>query len=656
MTRNNKIWMAAGVVLVLAAGITLFLVFRKTIAMENVFPADPVFYARLDHAAQNITRAGESAFWKNISAIDLPKIMARNNFFPSQVDKARQLLDGIKVFAQNPWARMVFGKEVAFGFYGKDGFLFAIRLEPSVGAAELVSRLGTQWGEGVSTSSRDYQGTRIITVNTKKDSAAFKYARLRDVIVAAPAASAMLEKAVDVYRKQGPGINADGDFAFVAGRAYPKAQGIVYVNARALNGVLEQKAAAWGAQDLDELLARTSGIRSYGMSFLPGEVNHWKLIMGVDPALMNPETRKAFSCPPAEHRPVKFVPPGIIAYQWGGCYDFKQMWDQAREQARAAPLAVEAQARKIKRRLEKRLGVKVEGDVLPLLGHEAGGYLTDVDITGTFPYPRLLVFLKIRDRERTEQLLARLSKNPMLFMRDENYGRTRFRYMVLPLGANMDPGYCFIDDYLVFSSSRQLLKKSIDTASDASRSLAADKTARAFGLSASRKTNAVSFVRLDALARRMRELLDWADKYMSSQVTMAAAFKREGEIKKEEIARDIAAKTAELKLAERKILELQATPAADVPREDPAAAQGIIENLKQDVQAIRDDIKTYAAQRDELDASLAQYQGQARAAKLWMFNSQQAAVPVLKGLEAMHALGMNMNLTGQSLETEIFLN
>jgi len=224
------------------------------------------------------------------------------------------------------------------------------------------------------------------------------------------------------------------------------------------------------------------------------------------------------------------------------------------------------------------------------------------------------------------------------------------------LGPNMDPGYCFIGDYLVFSSTRQLLKKSIDTAADASRSLGMDKTARAFGLSVSDKANAAAFMRLDVFAKRLRELLDWADKYMSSQVTAALAFKQESEAKKQAIARAIAAKTVELTLAEHKIEELKAKPASDVSQEDPSVTLGAIENLRQSVQALHDDIKTGTAQSGELDVLTAQYQAQAQSAKLWMFNSRQVVVPVLKGLEALRALGVKMVLTGRSFETEILLN
>src|SRR3989338_2703261 len=202
MKQKMKIRVAVLVVLVLAIGIFLFLVCGKSVAMQDVFPPQPVFYARLDHVAQNITKVGGSSFWKNISAIDVPKVLVRNNVPQPRVKRVEESLSAINVFIQNPWARIIFGKEIAFGFYEDGGFLFALRLQPSVHAAEIVSRFGDQWGDEVTTSRREHKGVAIITVDVKKKNVVFQYVRLGDVLVAASGDSSILEKTIDVDRKR----------------------------------------------------------------------------------------------------------------------------------------------------------------------------------------------------------------------------------------------------------------------------------------------------------------------------------------------------------------------------------------------------------------------------------------------------------------------
>ncbi len=81
---------------------------------------------------------------------------------------------------------------------------------------------------------------------------------------------------------------------------------------------------------------------------------------------------------------------------------------------------------------------------MPVLGHEIGGYLTDVDMQGTYPFPRLLVFVKIQDRPAAERLLDKFTQNPVTTLHSEEYDHVDIHYISLPLGANMDPGYGFL--------------------------------------------------------------------------------------------------------------------------------------------------------------------------------------------------------------------
>src|SRR5208282_3342628 len=135
-----------------------------------------------------------------------------------------------------------------------------------------------------------------------------------------------------------------------------------------------------------------------------------------------------------------------------------------------------------KHRLEKYFHINIRNDVLPLLGHEIGGYLTDVDMQGTYPFPRLLIFVKIHDRAKAERLLEKFTQNPITMLQSEQYDHVDIHYITLSLGANMDPGYGFLGDYLLVATSRQLLKQSIDAYNDSMRSIVSDDAVGQFGL------------------------------------------------------------------------------------------------------------------------------------------------------------------------------
>lgn len=622
MPRIFSIFKVAAAAAVLAwAGWFLYALYGPKIAIEDILPSGAVVYARLAHPAEHWQKGSASEFWKNITAIDIPKVLSRNNVPASQVKQVEHWRSRALEFFNNPLVQKFLGKEAAIAVYrhegidpakdpdGAYGVLVVLRLPPSVQAAEFVSRFSSQWGDEV--------------VHFKVKNVRLKYVRLKDLLILTAEKEPVLNDLVDVYRHQHASLKQDEDFIFARSRAYPGADGMFYFNAQALKEGPE-------------------AFKAYALSFLPGEVDKYKFIIALQPQAMDPALRRLVSCMPEENSSAGFIPSDVIAYQWSGCYDFQEIWQQFKEEAQA-------------RGLQKQLRLKIDPALFPALGQEAGGYLTDVDTLGAFPYPRFLAFVKINDRGKAEELLKKSLKNPLGLVREEEYNKVNIRYMSLPLGANTDPGYCFLGDYLLAASSRQLLKKSIDTYHDPSRSLKFDKTFAAFGMDPAQKMQSMAFLKVMELAHRLRDVLDWGNKYLSSQVTMAAVYKQEGQEQQKELDTDLAAREVEMKMAMQKLGEWKAKPTAGLSADEQEVITGSIGNLERSAQSLQDDIKTVIARKKELAENLVNYEAQAQAAKLMMFNSQQVFVPVLKGLEVIKAQGLKVFISSKAIETELMV-
>ena len=151
-------------------------------------------------------------------------------------------------------------------------------------------------------------------------------------------------------------------------------------------------------------------------------------------------------------------------------------------------------------------------------------------------------------------------------------------------------------------------------------------------------------------------ILDWGNKYWSSQVSAASSYKQEGKRKKKELAQEIVVKENELKMAQDKLKEWKSKPTADLTPEDSATNASTIANLEQQVQYARDDIRTLNLQMQEIDGLMANYEMIAENDKLWMFNSQQVFVPILKSFESVIAQGVKVMVSPRSIETEFMLN
>jgi hypothetical protein len=274
---------------------------------------------------------------------------------------------------------------------------------------------------------------------------------------------------------------------------------------------------------------------------------------------------------------------------------------------------------------------------------------------GKFPFPRMLIFVKIQNRPAAESLLERVTDNVIPNLKSEEYAHVKIRYMSLPSGANMDPGYAFIGDYLLVATTRQLLKVSIDAYNDSMRSIVSDDVVKQFSLDDGAKFHSVTLMKTAELSRRVQDFLGWIDKYLSSQVSLAAAAKQDGANKTLELTQAIADKEDELKLAESKLFQLRTKSLGKLSDDESLLITGAIGNLSREEETIRTDIVTYREQKSDLSGVLAKYARGAQADKLTMFNMDNVLLPLVKGLEAIDAQAVTVRFGSKILETEILV-
>lgn len=626
---------------------------RPGLPLERVLPSHPLVFGRLKHVEEHINQVIKSDFGKNIAAIDFPDVLNRNNFSSKDVaDLKRWQKDLLKIW-DNPLIKRFLGKEAVVAVYHNHGsyqVFVALRLTVSTRIAEVLAQLFHQWGDDVSMSQQKYQGRVINHILFRKQGLGLCYVRIRDLLIIAPESLGHIEDVVDVYKYQHGSLAEDSSYNFVRRNAYPAGDGLLFINLNLFSDLWR------GEMDsrLNGLGYQTAAFPVYGLSYLPGIVSKYKMIVGLDEKFMPSKLRKVFNCPALTNDTLKFIPDSAIVYNWGGCYDLEQSWASALDGLKENP-SLSQTVNTFVDKLQRHFHFSIKNDLLPVLGHEIGGYLTDVDMQGTYPFPRLLVFVKIHDRASAERLLDKFIQNPVMELHREEYNHVNIHYLTLPLGANMDPGYGFLGDYLLVASSRQLLKKSIDAYSDSMRSIISDDTIEQFSLANGDKFHSVTLMKTAELSRRAQDFLEWVDKYLSGQVSMAAAYKQDGDNKKEELDQAIADKSADLLLAQRKLTQLKKTSLSDVSLEDPTLINGAIENLSREEQSIRDDIANYIEQKEDLSRLLDNYATGAQSAKLTMYNMENFVSPVLKGLESIDAQAVTVRFGDKILETEFLV-
>ncbi len=626
---------------------------RPGLAIDRVFPSQPLIFARLANVEKHVNQWVNSDFGKNIAAIDLPEVLSRNNFSSKDVSDLKHWQENLAGFWNNPLIKKFLSKEVAVGVWREDDsyqVLFALRLTFSTRIAELLGQLSHHWGDDITITQERYRGRTINHIFLKKQGMGVAYVRVRDLLILTPESFGDLQQVVDVYQHKRLALRDDPSFDLVRRNSYPSSDGLAYIN-------FAYSSSLWrGEMDakLNMFGYKAEAFPVYGFSYKPGAISKYKIMVGLDKKYMPGDMQKMLSCPALANDTMKLVPADAILYSWGGCYDFEQSWDAAKKRLALDP-ELDQTVGLLKHKLERHFKFSIKKDLLPVLGHEIGGYLTDVDMQGKYPFPRLLVFVKIKDRAKAEDILSRLAQNPFAPLQNEEYEHVPIHYFPLSMGTNMDPGYGFLGDYLLVATSRQLIKRSIDAYNDSLSSIVSDNAIEQLGLGVGSKFHSVTLMKTAELSRRAQDFLGWADKYLSGQVSMAAAYKQDGNNKKHELDEAIADKSAELVLARKKLTQLKTTSLSVVNLEDPGAVGGAIANLSREEDILRDDIAHYTQQKTELARLLDNYMLGAQSAKLTMYNMDNVVSLVLKGLESINAQSVTVRFEDKMLETEFLV-
>jgi|GEM_PF-1847206 len=652
--------------LVVVIALVLFMTRPLSLHMEQIFPSKALMYVRLSHVSADMEQLSQSVFWKNISAIDVPKVLEHNMAAADDVKGVRQMRQEIGSFLKNPLTSKLLGKELALGVYAKPvsqkvqflqsyDILFATRLGFSLQMAELFSSMAHQWSKDVTTKDEVYQGFKIVHVHFESRKLDLQYMRLRDVVLVSLSPSELLHQVVGIYKEGKLSLGGDSDFSKAHARAYANGHGIFYVNLQGFYDFLKKHTPKSQMSTLKTISDLSAGFKSYMVSFLPGDTSKMKVIMRYDPTLLNPRWRSIFACTASTNSSLKFTPHNAVFYQWSKCYDFPDLWAQMKEGIKASARLNQG-AKLWKHRLEKKFKLNIHDNVLPLLGSQMGVYLNDVDIQGVFPYPRGVVFIKIKDRLAAEDLMKRFTKNPLSLISQEDYQQTLIRYMTLPFGANIDPGYAFVGDYLLLGSSKELLKSSIDAFNNSNQSLESVESVRQLNINSSTLSQGMVYLKMDDAAQRMEQILDWSNKTVSSQISMAMTYQQEAIGRDKELNEALLLKKEEIKLAKNKINELrQRIASPELSPEEKQNQQDIMDNLVSQFRLLQDDLQEYQQQRNKLWQTRIAYKNQSESDKLWLFNSDEIFMPLLKGMEGFHSIGMQLHMADQTSEAEIYI-
>ncbi|MCK5180548.1 MAG: hypothetical protein KAR32_13545, partial [Candidatus Omnitrophica bacterium] len=402
---------------------------------------------------------------------------------------------------------------------------------------------------------------------------------------------------------------------------------------------------------LEDTLSKMAGIETFAFSsqLEPSMSFNARLLM--DPGKLHPDYADLYTCPSQINKTINFIPKEVLGYQWSNCFDPDYYWKEIQKE-----LALTDAAASRVDELEEKIGFSIAGDILPAFGDEIGGYISDIQVGGFFPIPKFLLFIEVKSKDKVERLLARLKDQPMAILQEENYDGVLLKYLVLPFGEDVQPGYCFLGDYFLLASSRQLLKDSVDASGNASMSLLASPAFKAINFGLTDKSRNIQFVKVGKVVEKIKGVIEWTGDWANAQDRKTQAFRAGSERPLDEAKANIAAKTDELQemrdnviLLEDEVWNLE-TKGGDI-----TALQTQMSDLKNQIAAKELELSGDRERRLELENILQKNEGDGPDPALRQLYLDEVIYPVLESLKSIESYGLRATSGRGVLEASIFL-
>lgn len=629
-----------GVVVLLAfgAGIFLWQANRKAVPLETLLPEQPVGYVRQTQLSKGLEEFARTRFYQDLQAINVENAIEKIGAGPEGAARYKKLKQTLFSGENQQLVKQLFGKEFVVAAYPDDSLknfqpkdseemtmiamqmaqnIFVVsRISPELQVAEFVSKFFLQYQEELSSRTSQYRGKTITVLSTKDGIINIGYFRMKDILVVGLGEKAA-RAAIDTLARSRKSLAQDPVFLKSRGAFLEGAESVGYMDFQVFYKLLKEGMTQWlaGQKDIppgyeerfQEELKQMAGMQTVTYSGKTGPVYAAKMDLHFDKNALHPDVKPFYTCPPDSNKTLSFVPSDTLVYNWSTCIDVKELWRQFQSGLESDAELGGGQAAPPSRMIaavEQQLGMSLEKDILPVLGREFGVYLTDLDVSGMIPIPRIVFLAQVTEKAGAEAVLNKLlALQPMLRPEQEQYSDAAVMYIPVPMFEGLEPAYAFIGDYLLIATNRAALKSSLDTAKDPGKSLSSATGFQEVNFGLTDKNNSVFFMQVDRTMEKAQSLLDWVVTWGGKAAVQQEAFKTGSQQRLADIRGNIVKDKETLAGLTDQLAKLSA-PASGEAADRPAQ----IEEVKKRIEETETAIKTNEEREEELQSILEEYE------------------------------------------------
>lgn len=657
--------------------------------IENILPQKPFLYLEFKNTKKNVDKILNTSFWKRLSAIDFD-VLLDNNLLNSQEKMVYQILK--KSFEnpkENELFKKFFSRDVAFAIYepnldfsvlsqsGPQGMqllfdevlsnLYLItRLDAQSQITEFISGSFGQLGENVTIEDEIYKDQEIKIVSVQGIPYKFVYTRIKDLMIMG-VGKFSAQKSIDVFQGAANSLSKDKDYGLAKGKFVENPEVKAFFNVEALFSSLEEKlndlpgikeeSQAEMRMQLQQSFASLKGFKSANISTAWIDLFEMKVDIIFDLKRMETAMAKYYSaCQNEDNQSINFIPSNSLAYLWGNCFDLNYYWEETKKELAMSTVPGQPSVKDQIAQYEQMIGLTIEGDILPAFGDEIGGYIKDIHVDRNFPIPELVLFIKIKDQVKAEKLLGLLKNQPAVMFQNENYNGIDLNYISLPIADYVSPGYCFLNNHLLISVNKELLKSSIDSSKKTAVSLTSNASFKILNRGLTNKSIGVQFFKVDELAFKLASILEWSNNWIATNDQKKEAFKDGAKLRLAQIQKDIENDERELKQKEQKIKELETIIAnMETGGQDASVQKSELKVFDAEVQDIKQDLEANVQDAMSIEETISSYSAASIENDNRKMYLNYVILPIVNSFKVIEGVGVNSIISSDSMETSLFM-
>jgi len=672
-------------VVALALGIgTYYKIKTAKVTIDKIVPEKAVFYMRISDIDKQLEEFRAMRLWWNVRDIRTELLLRESGLPVEQIAQYNAAKAEFLRFVEELELDKFFAEEIAVAVYPSEvsvfdapealldiasSIIFISRIDPEAEFSDLILKLCKKFNYQPLLKDQKYKEHELSIVELT-DKVELAYAKIEDFLIIGLGRKPV-HVCLDVINQDVPSLSKDKDYRLTRRKLSKTTQGITYINLELLLSSLKdlaEEAYERGQIPIDqkneimENFAKTAGFKTVGLASFAGENSKSKTVFTFDKAKMDPAVVKMYSIKPQKNETIDFVPRDVIAYQWTNWFDLELSWDNLQQEISKRPKAVSEgpDPADLIKGMEELLGVSIKEDIIPAVGGESGGFLADVNLEGPFPIPEILFFLKLKDKDTIDKAIDSLMSKSNLMAQSEQHRDISIKYVALPFGTSLQPAYCFLNDYLLISNKRDLLKESIDISNSKSVSLRDNKKFQDINFGLTDENNAVVFLETDVLLDKARQICEWGLSWVDLTAASLEASRKSAEEYLDKMMIEIKVKEEELWILENKLESLEGEiKSRRIQGLDVSSQQKRLAGLKTKVSEKKEEISLAKEELEEKEKSLQSMLSAGGAkgldpelARLYL---NELAYPILDGLKIIKAMGSRSFLSEDTFTTESFL-